>query len=212
MPSLDHCPEELPPELAALVESFGRAWAASPIRPRPTASTLAKWEKLIDAWSQADDMPLFIRKHSNNRGSAVFHSSGRLLVPTDNSPAHWAYVVASSGECPSLDDIRSMLVTDSIPVVMIQKGVEKPLAKYHCFLRKQFNVNLFGWKLAHVKAVGLNTRVPLAELSIERLLAHFRSLISPANMFVVPLAWSGLAEVQSVIKAVASQADETPDG
>jgi hypothetical protein len=97
-----------------------------------------------------------------------------------------------------------MLARDSVPVVMIQKGVEKPLARYHCFLRKEFNVNEFGWKLAHVKPVGLNNRASLADQSIERLQAHFRVFMSPANMFVVPSAWSGLAEVESVINAVAS--------
>jgi hypothetical protein len=204
MPSLNRCPAELPLELVALIEGFGRAWAASPIRPRPTARTLAKWGKLIDAWAKADDLPLFIRKHSNNRGTALPHNSGRLLVPTDNSPAHWAYVVASSGECPSLDEIRALLAKDLVPIAMIQKGVEKPNAKYHCPLRKEFDVNGFGWKLAHIEAVGLNTRTSLTELPMERLLAHFRSLVSPANMFVVPLEWSGLAEVQSVIKAVAT--------
>ena len=208
MVGLDHCPRELPPELVAFIDDFGRAWAASAIRPRPTDAALNHWTKLIDAWAAAPDLPLFIRKHSNNRGALVSHKSGRSLVPTDNSPAHWAYVLALSGECPSLDDIRSMLASDSIPVVMIQKGVEKPHARFHCPLRKHFNVNEFGWKLAHIKPVGLNNRTSLADLPIERLLEHFCTFLSPANMFVIPSAWSGLAEVESVINAVASHLNE----
>lgn len=212
MPGLNRCPGELPPELAAFVEGFGKAWAASALRPRPNDAALSHWAKLVEAWATAGDMPLFVRKHANNRGSVVAHPSGRSLVPTDNSPAHWAYVLASSGECPTLDDIRSMLASDSIPVVMIQKGVEKPLARYHCFLRKEFNVNEFGWKLAHVKPVGLNNRTALADLPIERLQDHFRLFMSPANMFVVPSAWSGLAEVESVINAVASHSNAIVGG
>ena len=209
---LDRCPAELPPELAAFVEGFGKAWAASALRPRPSDAALGHWAKLIDAWATASDLPLFVRKHANNRGSVVAHPSGRSLVPTDNSPAHWVYVLASSGECPTLDDIRSMLARDSIPVVMIQKGVEKPVARYHCFLRKEFNVNEFGWKLAHVKPVGLNNRASLADLPIERLQNHFRTFMSPANMFVVPSAWSGLAEVESVINAVAAHSNAVIGG
>ena len=209
---LNRCPVDLPPELAAFVEGFGKAWAASALRPRPSDAALSHWAKLIDAWAAAGDLPLFVRKHANNRGSVVAHPSGRSLVPTDNSPAHWAYVLASSGQCPTLDDIRSMLARDSIPVVMIQKGVEKPLARYHCFLRKEFNVNEFGWKLAHVKPVGLNNRASLADLPIERLQNHFRTFMSPANMFVVPSAWSGLAEVESVINAVAAHSNAVIGG
>lgn len=209
---LNRCPAELPPELAAFVEGFGKAWAASALRPRPRDAALEHWAKLIEAWAAAGDLPLFVRKHANNRGSVVAHPSGRSLVPADNSPAHWAYVLASSGQCPTLDDIRSMLAGDSIPVVMIQKGVEKPLARYHCFLRKEFNVNEFGWKLAHVKPVGLNNRTPLADLPIERLQNHFRTFMSPANMFVVPSAWSGLAEVESVINAVAAHSNAVVGG
>lgn len=209
---LNRCPVELPPELAAFVEGFGKAWAASALRPRPTDAALTHWSKLVEAWANAPDLPLFVRKHANNRGSVIAHPSGRVLVPTDNSPAHWAYVLASSGECPSLDDVRSMLASDCIPIVMIQKGVEKPLARYHCFLRKDFNVNEFGWKLAHVKPVGLNNRASLTDLPIARLQDHFRIFMSPANMFVVPSAWSGLAEVASVINAVASHSNAVLGG
>jgi len=130
MTALTHCPEVLPPDLTALIDSFGQAWANSPSRPCPSASAIAHWSELLAAWVAADDLPLFVRKHSNNRGSLVSHSSGRSLVPCDNSPAHWAYVMASNGECPSLQDIRALFVKDAIPVAMIQKAVEKPTAKY----------------------------------------------------------------------------------
>ena len=85
MSGLNRCPGELPPELAAFVEGFGKAWAASTLRPGPNDAALSHWAKLIEAWATADDMPLFVRKHANNRGSVVAHPSGRSLVPTDNS-------------------------------------------------------------------------------------------------------------------------------
>lgn len=204
MTALAHCPEVLPPDLTALVDSFGQAWAKSPSRPFPPASAVAHWSELLAAWVAADDLPLFVRKHSNNRGSILAHSTGRALVPCDNSPAHWAYVMASNGECPSLQDIRALLAKDAIPVAMIQKAIEKPSAQYHCTLARRFNVNEFGWKLAHIQGVGLNNRTHISALPLERLTTQFLSLMSPANMFVVPLAWAGIAEIEAVIQAVAS--------
>ena len=204
MTALAHCPEVLPPDLTALIDSFGQTWANSLSRPCPSAGVIAHWSELLTAWGDTDDLPLFVRKHSNNRGSVVSHSSGRSLVPCDNSPAHWAYVMASNGECPSLQDIRALLAKDAIPVAMIQKTVEKPTAKYHCTLTRKFNVNEYGWKLAHIQNVGLNNRTHISALPLDRLTAQFLSLMSPANMFVVPLAWAGIAEIKAVIQAVAS--------
>jgi hypothetical protein len=204
MPSLAYCPERLPSDLSSLVESFGHAWAVSPSRPKPATPVIEHWSKLLIEWANVEDLPLFVRKHNNNRGSVILHDSGRSIIPCDNSPAHWAYVMASQGECPSLKDIRALLAGDLIPVAMIQKTIEKQTAEYHCNLSKRFNVNEFGWKLAHIEGVGLNTRTSISTIPMERLVARFRLLMAPANMFVVPLIWAGIAEIEAVIHAVAS--------
>lgn len=204
MTALTYCPKVLPLDLTDLIHSFGQTWANSPSRPRPPDEVIAHWTKLLNDWVDDNDLPLFVRKHSNNRGSVVSHSSGRLLVPCDNSPAHWAYVMASNGKCPALQDIKTFLENDKIPVAMIQKAVERPTAKYHCTLTNEFNVNKYGWKLAHVQGVGLNTRTHISVLPLERLTGQFRSLMAPENMFVVPLVWAGIAEIKTVIQAVAS--------
>lgn len=187
-----------------MIERFGRAWRECPLRPKPSRNVVDHWSRLVTDWIRSDDMPLFIRKTSNNRGAIVVHESGRSLVPCDNSPAHWAYVMALRGDCPSLNDVRTLLAGDAIPVAMIQKSVEKPIARFHCTRPKKFNLNEFGWKLAHMERVGLKDRVALTSVSIERLTTHFRLLMSPANMFVVPLAWAGIAEIEAVVQAVGS--------
>jgi hypothetical protein len=210
MAALPRCPEILPPDLSSLIESFGQAWAVSEARPRPAPAVISHWTELLAGWAQSADVPLFIRKHANNRGTTLQHNSGRVLIPTDNSPAHWAYVMASRGKCPSLDDIRAMLDEDSIPVALIQKAAERPHAKYHCTLDSQFNVNEFGWKLAHIVRVGLNTRAALENIPFERLREQFINLMSPSNMFVVPLVWAGIAEIETVIKAIAAAKDRLP--
>lgn len=196
------CPDRLPQDIVALIEQFGRAWADSLLRPRPSAVALAQWSALIEAWVEDDGLPLFVRKHSANRGSVILHSSGRALVPCDNSPAQWAFVMAAAGECPTLHDIKSMFAEDAIPVAMIQRAAERASAKQRCTLSRQFSVNHHGWKLAHIQQIGLNERTAISELPMERLVSHFRALMSPSNMFVVPLAWAGMAEVEPVIQAI----------
>lgn len=202
--SLPTCPEELPSELAKLVADFGRAWAESSVRPSPKREVLIHWGELVNAWASSPDLPLLVRKHRNDRGSSVEHQTGRILVPTDNSAAHWAYTLASDGICPSIDEVRSWLIGHRIPVAMIHKSSEKESAVYRGRLSSTHNVNLKGWKLAHIKPAGPKTRVALASVPIEELKAKFVSFMSPANMFVVPLAWAGIAEAKSVLEAVGS--------
>jgi hypothetical protein len=203
MATLVPCPDRLPQDIVALIEQFGRAWAGSPLRPRPSPAVMAQWSVLLEAWVEDEGLPLFVRKHSGNRGSVILHASGRALVPCDNSPAQWAFVMATAGECPTLPDIKSMFAEDAIPVAMIQKAAERASAKQRCTLSRQFSVNHHGWKLAHIQQIGLNERTAISEVPMERLVSHFRALISPSNMFVVPLAWAGIAEIEAVCRAVA---------
>ncbi len=202
MTELPRCPEPLPSDLVALIDSFGQAWANSKIRPSISADVIEHWSELLDAWVAADDLPLFVRKHSNNRGFVVQHSTGRLLVPCDNSPAHWAYAMALNGERPSLQDIRNFFAQDEIPVAMIQKAKEKADAAYHCTRPGKFNLNEYGWKLAHIEGVGLNNRTLISEIPVEQIVIRFRRLMAPSNMFVVPLDWAGIAEIEAVIQAM----------
>lgn len=198
------CPKILPHELVALIEQFGKSWAASPLRPKPSKEVLQAWSELIEKWIQDKELPLLVRKQSNNRGSVINHITGRELVPTDNSAAHWAYTLAIKNQCPSIEQLKEMLAKDTIPIAMIQKAVEKPIAKYHCSLRNEHNINTYNWKLAHIKGVGLKTRAALDIMPIEKIITQFRNLMLPSNMFAIPLAWSGLGEIESVIQAVAN--------
>lgn len=200
--ALPQAPSELPAELVKLVAMFGAAWAGSTHRPIPAPKIRRQWDELLCAWAETGDLPLLIRKHRGDRGSELLHASGRLIVPTDNSAAHWAFTLACAEKVPTLAEVRAMLASDAIPVVMIQKAAEKAAAKYHCTLSSEFDVNRKGWKLAHVKPVGLNTRTSLQEMPMARLKEQFCALLSPSNMFVVPSAWAGLAEVAAVIEAV----------
>lgn len=202
---LPPCPNELPSCLSSLIQGFGRAWAASAVRPSPALPVVEHWSLLLQEWAGAGDMPLFVRK-SGNRGSIIRHESGRALVICDNSPAQWAYSMACRAERPSLEMIRELLRSDGIPVAMMLKSEEKHAAHFRCTLaqQRQADVNRLGWKLAHIDGVGLRSRVALGSFPMERLVRHFVALLSPSNMFVVPEAWAGIAEVEGVVSEIRS--------
>src|SRR5437899_1901216 len=107
---------KLPPSMADLVVRLAELWAQAPERPQPTPRVRQHWDSLVPAWADDASLPLYIRKVNNNRGSVVVHASGRELVPTDNSPAQWAFALAVMGETPSLEDIRRATAEDQVPI------------------------------------------------------------------------------------------------
>jgi hypothetical protein len=65
------------------------------------------------------------------------------------------------------------------------------------------NPNKAGWKVCHVERVGLATALPLAELPEFQLREHFRRLMAPGNMFVIPKKYSGLGELPEFCDEIA---------
>ena len=203
---LSPCPSKLP-EFAELAAAFGRAWFSSPHRPAPMRESIGTWKQLLQEWVADGSLPLFVRKHNDNRGFSVSHPDGRELVPTDNSPAHWVFTEACAGHCPSISKLRKLLEQRAIPVAVIRKAVERDGSKYMCTLGNEFNVNLQGWKLAHVVGIGIKQRKKLEEIPLNTLTLHFQKFLDPGNMFVVPLGMAGLAEVSHVSQLFATARD-----
>lgn len=197
-----------PDELTDPLRQFSMAWATSDLRPKPDRTTLAHWTEMINSWVASDDMPLFIRKKASGRGNIVQHPAGRKLLQVDNSPAQWVYSLAMSQKKPSLQEIRDLIRKDQIPIAMILTREENKHATLLCSLTADYNVNILGWKLAHIEGVGLNTRTPLEEQPIEVLKQHFVRLMMPTNMFLIPIELGGLAEVQIVIDEMKKQLPE----
>lgn len=198
--SLSVCPAALPAELQVHLVAFAEGWARHGARPQPSPNMRLAWDDLVADWASADDLPLFVRKTSGNRGAVVRHQSGRDLVPVDNSPAQWAYAFACGDSALSLADVRRLLALDQIPVAMIFKKAEKAVARYRCALGKSGTATA-GCKLGHLHPVGLGGGEP-TQLPISALKGHFQTLMSPSNMFLMPLQWGGIAEIPEVIDAV----------
>lgn len=146
-------------------------------------------------------MPLAIRKSESSRGAVVLHQSGRELICADNSPAQWAFAQAFAGKSYTLSDVERILGRDELPFAFAIKGKEKSELTYRRSLGSG-GVNRRGWKLCHIDGVGLRSRIPLAEMAIESLKAHFVRLMSPGNHFLVPKIWGGLGEVPEFIAAI----------
>jgi hypothetical protein len=150
-----------------LIEQLVKFWADDQDRPQPVSRASEGWDQLVDDWADNHSLPLLIRKDTGNRGSIVKHSSGRVLIPTDNSPAAWSFARAILNETPSLGDISREFAEDRIPVAMVLKAEERVTAHYKCVLRKGMNPNLAGWKLAHVNSIGMRNRGPSRSLRIQ---------------------------------------------
>jgi hypothetical protein len=125
------------------------------------------------------------------------------LVPVDNSPAQWAFGYACVKGSLKLADIRQFVDEDMIPVAMILQKKEKAAARFRCTLGGTVDLNSKGWKLAHIRPVGLGSRTPLSDIPLNAIVDHFRRLMSPSNMFVVPKQWAGLAEPHEFVQVMA---------
>ena len=129
-----------------LIAQLADIWAQDLSRPKPSVAVLAHWDTLLAAWADEVSLPISVRKAANNRGSVLPHASGRRVVPTDNSPAHWAFALAVLGKTPSLDWVRDQVETDCVPVAMILKGSERAAARFTCTLGRIESPNAAGWK------------------------------------------------------------------
>ncbi len=197
--NLPTTPDTLPKEISDTIRELGRMWATSDLCPTISQETATSWSKLIEAWAAEPTLPLLIRKGSSIRGSEIIHRTGRILIPCDNSPAQWACYLALQGITPTLEEIKYGFKNDSIPISFAHKVREKELRKYHCTLGK-FSVNRLGWKLCHIKPIGLKSRTSLSDIEINKLLQAFNDLLNPENHFLIPIQWSGLGEVPEFIE------------
>jgi hypothetical protein len=197
---VEQCPTSLPDDLVAPIRLAAERWHKSLLRPRVAPEVLVLWSKLIDEWITDSTAPLLVRKSAGPRGKAIPHRTGRIIVPVDNTPAHWALGLALTGKCPSLEDVHTLLNRDALPIAMALKASERAQAKYTGATAKWLGLlNRYGWKVCHIANVGLKTPAPLHVIDIRGLSTLFRALIDPSNMFLVPLKWAGFAELPEVV-------------
>jgi hypothetical protein len=128
------------------------------------------------------------------------------VVAVDNSPPQWAYALALNRICPTLEEISTLQERDQVPVAMVFKKSEKEAATYKCSGGRD-TLNTSGWKLCHIEPVGIGRRGETAEVPLDEIEDHFRKLMSPRNMFVVPKNRSGLGELPEMLEAVRQESE-----
>ncbi len=190
---IPHCPENLSGDISDTIHLLGKQWAASDLCPKIQPDILEGWDRLLNDWIADNALPLIIRK-GGIKGSEVIHSTGRSIILADNSSAQWACHLALLGTVPTLKNIRDQLSDDEIPMAFAIPAAQLDHVKFRCTLG-QWSVNTAGWKLCHIKPVGLNNRAPVEQIEIETLKSAFFDLMRPSNHFLLPKKWGGLGEV-----------------
>jgi hypothetical protein len=188
--------------LSQMIVELGRAWAKADVRPRLPTDAKLHWDRLTREWADSD-LPFVVRKSNGIRGKVTVHTSGRKVISADNSIAQWAYCRAMNEVKYSIADIRDLLDCDKIPFAYATTARDKSMMDYKCTLSADANLNKLGWKLCHLRSVGLRSKTPIDRLPIDELKRHFCDLLMPSNHFLVPLRWQGLGELPEVICEVA---------
>jgi hypothetical protein len=175
-------------------------WRESPMRPNITGYDALVWHGVLQEWVRDRGMPLLIRRPRYGRGREIAHASGRILVPTDDSPAMYLLSLAMEHRRPSRGALQSALETGRLPIATALTKEERSRARYTGTIGDMDapNLNGLGYSVCHITHVGLR-RVPLEERTEVELVAHSLLFLSPVNMFVVPKEYAGLGELPEFI-------------
>ncbi len=175
-------------------------WRESPTRPNISGHDALRWHGLAQEWVHDRTMPLLVRRPRCGRGREIAHPSGRVLVPTDDSPAMYLLSLAMEQRRPSLEALRYALETARLPIAGALTAEEREHARYRGTVNDMDapNLNEMGYTVCHITQVGLR-RVALEERTEVELVAHSLLLLSPVNMFVVPKEYAGLGELPEFI-------------
>ncbi len=196
--------QSLSPLMVSHIQELALDWADDPARQRVARDVTAHWDRLLNDWAADISLPLLVRKFSTTegRGNTVQHASGRVLVPADNSPAHWAFALAYFGVTPTLEDIHKWFDSDAIPVAWIFKTEERATATY---LGKNASIRYItehGWKVCHKQSIGLARRGSISRVPETDLKHHFIHFLAPSNIFVIPKTVGGLGELPHFIETI----------
>ncbi len=172
-------------ELRGPLAEFGRQWARSPYRPRPTEAALQAWDTFLNSWI-ASGLPLVLRRHERDACS-----NGREVIFADNTPANWAFGLALEGVVPDLSSWTSDTIENHVPLSLIARlpGVRRDL-------------NKAGWKVCHIEPVSDRKRRKIGSAPMDIVEAAFRRFLSPRNVLLVPKLIAGAGELPEVVEAV----------
>lgn len=175
-------------------------WRESPTRPNISGHDALSWHGLLQEWVADRSLPLLVRMPRCGRGREIRHSGGRILIPTDDSPAMYMLSLAMEQRRPSRTGLQSALESGRFPIAHSLTAEERTRARYRGTLSEMDAPNLYelGYSVCHITRVGLR-RVPLEERTEVELISHSLLFLTPVNMFVVPREYAGLGELPEFI-------------
>ena len=175
-------------------------WRESPTRPCITGQDALAWHALMQQWVRDRRFPLLVRHPRLGRGREIFHRSGRILVPTDDTPAMYLLSLAIEQRRPSCQMLRQALESRRMPVAAALTAGERQNARYSGTAASMDAPNLseLGYSVCHITQVGLR-RMPLEDRTEIELVAHSLLFLSPVNMFVVPKQLAGVGALPEFI-------------
>lgn len=150
------------------------------------------WLKILNEWVDDEQMVLFVRKGNDIRGSISEIYSGRKIMTTDNTPAHWIFRnTVFSNRSLSKQTIAELIHSNQFPVSFIKKGSEKDTLVENMLADKAIKEQITSWKLAHIDRIALkrSKNIPLEEYK-----NHHRKFLDLNNMYLIDKEYSGLAE------------------
>lgn len=159
----------------------------------PDSTTIKQWDTTLKHWIDDKDMLLFARKGGQTRGTKYQNSFGRLIMTTDNTPAHYVFkTLVFDKKKLNKKDIHVLLSTNKFPISFIRKKNEYDTLHDGMVATSSVRLNEKGWKLAHIDRIALKRGSNL--LQDDYNIHHFKFL-SLDNMYLIDKAFSGLAEV-----------------
>lgn len=175
-------------------------WRESPARPCITGQDALAWHAVMQEWVRDRSLPLLVRRPRLGRGREIGHHSGRIVIPTDDSPAMYMLSLAMERRLPSRQTLLDALESGRMPVAAALTAEERQNARYRGTVANMDAPNLLelGYSICHITQVGLR-RFPLAERTEIELVAHSLLFLSPVNMFVVPRQYAGVGELPEFI-------------
>ena len=155
--------------------------------PKIEYDVIKHWDHLIGEWATRDEFPLLVRRSSHPSVCLhIEHTTGRLIAPCDNSPAHWVAIQCFKCLKPQIEDLRELLPSIPMTMALSKQEIMSGGYNYTKTLSSLHHAGKKGWYLAHKKRVGGGFAGPLEHAPIHALQRHMCRFLKPSNFMLIP--------------------------
>lgn len=160
----------------------------------PSIKQQKHWERVLEQWIKDHTIPLFARKASGIRGQTMEHIRERVIIKTDNTPAHWVFRnCVLNSELPIVSRVKKELDERKFPIAIMIKKTEKEFLIKSQVAAKEFRLGKEKLYVAHLEKVALPRNL---NLSMEQFINHHRRFLSLQNMYAIDIDFYGLTHIK----------------